>query len=121
MTHEDLKITGIRWRLFIEDPNDPVRAKCSVILNDNLVINEVRVVIGKRGQTFVSYPSREKGGFAQNGYVYPITREAHDAMEKTILDSYYQELTLRSERKNGKGEEHNEHTNLPDGKVPAAG
>lgn len=68
--------------------DSPLEAFVRVVLNDQLVINSIRVVKGKFG-LFVSFPrefDKDKGkGY---GYCFPITRSLHEYMSERILSEY---------------------------------
>lgn len=68
--------------------NSPLEAFARVVLNDQFVINSIRIVKGKFG-LFVSFPrdfDKEKGkGY---NYCFPITRPLHEYMSEKILSEY---------------------------------
>ncbi len=85
----DLKITEIRWAQFATDPNDRVFGMCRVLIDDCLVINEVRVING-RERVYVAYPNKAYNSRHKNGAVYPIDDELRREWESVILADFEQ-------------------------------
>ncbi len=86
-----LRITGIRWQHFATDPQDNVLAMASIIIHDQLIIHEVRIIRGKE-RIFVSYPNKEYNVRDRKGCVYPITEFLRKEWEDQILTAYYAQL-----------------------------
>ena len=85
-----MKITNISWIRLATDPRDKVLGMCSLVIDDCLVINEVRVVVG-RNRIYVSYPNRAYEPRRKNGSVYPINDELRRAWESNILADFERE------------------------------
>lgn len=81
-----MKITEINWRQFGE-PGERVKAMCSIVLDNVLVIHEVRVIKGRQ-RLFVAYPNKAYDKSDKNGCVYPIDNDLRRAWEKEILASF---------------------------------
>ena len=66
----------------------PLEAFVRVVINDQFVINSIRIVKGKFG-LFVSFPREydKKEGKGYN-YCFPITRPLHEYMQEKILNEY---------------------------------
>lgn len=63
-----------------------VKALASIILEDMIKIDSIRVVEGSKG-VFVSMPQRKTNeGYAD--VAYPVTKEAREQINKTVLDAY---------------------------------
>lgn len=88
-TAEKLQITEIRWHSFGEEYNR-VKAMCTIVIDNKLVIHEIRVIKGKR--LYVEYPQRKD----KDSYAHPIDGELGEAWEQTILSAYYKEKKIRS-------------------------
>lgn len=69
-------------------PNSPLEAFVRVVLNDQFVINSIKVMKGKFG-LFVTFPrdyDKEKG--KGTNYCFPITKPLHQYMSEKILGEY---------------------------------
>ena len=68
--------------------NSPLEAFVRVVLNDQFVINSIRVVKGKFG-LFVSFPReyKKEEGKGYN-FCFPITKPLHEYMTEKILSEY---------------------------------
>jgi len=65
------------------------KALASIIIEDAVKIDGIRVMDGANG-LFVSMPSK-KDEKAEKGYrdvAYPITKEARELVQQTVLDAY---------------------------------
>ena len=87
MAYLPLKITGIRWQFFATDPKDNVLAMASIIIHDQLIIHEVRVIRGKE-RVFVAYPNKQYNVRDRKGSVYPIDDFLRREWEHQILADY---------------------------------
>lgn len=67
-----------------------------MVLNDALVINGIRIVLGKSGP-FVSYP-REVSQRKDKCYniFFPIKRDIHEHMNEAILSAYREALEAQT-------------------------
>jgi DNA-binding cell septation regulator SpoVG len=68
--------------------DNPLEAFVRVVLNEQFVINSIRVVKGKFG-LFVSFPREynKKEGKGYN-FCFPITKSLHEYMSEKILNEY---------------------------------
>ncbi|MGN0678115.1 MAG: septation protein SpoVG family protein [Oscillospiraceae bacterium] len=62
------------------------KAVATVTLNDEFVLKGIKVYEGKNG-LFVSMPSRKSGNDYQD-VVFPITKEAREQLNNTVMESY---------------------------------
>lgn len=96
-----MTITKIQWHEFYDSEKSRARGMCTVVIDDALAINEVRVVYG-RERMFVAYPpspSRESASRFDSGVCYPIRKDIQRQWEEQILESYYLERAKWEERK----------------------
>ena len=68
-----------------------MKALVSVTIDDDFAVHDIKVIEGPQ-RVFVAMPSRKEDGGNFRDVVHPITKEARDYMEKTILDHYYMAL-----------------------------
>ena len=90
-----MTITQITWRQF-GAPGDRVKGVASIVLDDELVIHEVRVIVG-HSRLFVSYPNKEYDTHDQTGCVYPINDTTRREWEREILTSFVKAMTLHEQ------------------------
>jgi DNA-binding cell septation regulator SpoVG len=89
MTIKGIEITEINVHPLRNKKSDsPLEAFVRVVLNEQFVINSIRVVKGKFG-LFVSFPREynKKEGKGYN-YCFPITKSLHEYMSERILSEY---------------------------------
>lgn len=81
----NVKVTEVK----IIKLNETMRAKAmaSVVLNDCICINDIRVLEGKEG-LFISMPSRKKENGQFKDIVHPINSETREKIQKAILEEY---------------------------------
>ncbi len=81
----NVKVTEVK----IIKLNETMRAKAmaSVVLNDCICINDIRVLEGKEG-LFISMPSRKKGNGQFKDIVHPINADTREKIQKAILEEY---------------------------------
>ena len=88
MSNTGIEITEINVHpIKNKQPDSPLEAFVRVVLNDQFVINSIRVVNGKFGR-FVSFP-REYNKKEGKGYnlCFPITKTLHQHMSEKILEA----------------------------------
>lgn len=85
-----LKITEITFRHF-GTAGDRIKAAASIVIENQLVIHEVRIIQGTRRGLFVAYPNKEYNIFDKTGCVYPINDVVRRTWERQILSSYKKE------------------------------
>jgi DNA-binding cell septation regulator SpoVG len=89
MSVNGIEITQVRVHpLRRKNPDSPLEAFASVVLNDQLRINSIRVVRGKFGP-FVSWPSefnrKEGKGY---DYCHPVTKPLRSYLSERILEQW---------------------------------
>lgn len=86
----DLRVT-----VYKRDNGSKVKATASVVIDDAIVIKDIRIVEGSKG-LFVAMPSREKRvknpePDAKKEYIdiaHPISAEARETLINAIMDAY---------------------------------
>lgn len=88
--YDVLAVTKVQVFPFKEGPSGfgSLRALAMVVLNDQLVIRELRVMDGENG-LFVSYPVDPffKGDDSRS-VCHPITRQLREHIENCVLEKY---------------------------------
>ena len=74
-----------------------MKALVSVTIDDDFAVHDIKVIEGPQ-RVFVAMPSRKEDGGNFRDVVHPITKDARDQMEKTILDHYYMALDESHQR-----------------------
>ncbi len=64
-----------------------MRAIVSITLNDQFVVHDVRIIEGNNG-LFVAMPSKRTPSGEFKDIAHPITSEARQLIEKTVIDAY---------------------------------
>ena len=97
-----MEITNIHIRKINE--NEKMRAIVSVTFDNMFVVHDIKVIAGA-DRTFVAMPSRKAfdGRFAD--VAHPINQEFRDVLERSILDTYYDELEKYQEQAENQPEE----------------
>lgn len=80
-----IKVTEVR----IIKLNETMRAKAmaSVVLNDAICINDIRIMEGEKGP-FISMPSRRKENGQFKDIAHPINQETREKIQAAILEEY---------------------------------
>ena len=87
--YDTLAVTGV-WVGIFKDGIDMGRIKAiaSVTLNDQLTLNQLRVVEGEGG-LYVSYPNDPfYKGEDYRAIFFPVTRELREHIEDVVLEKY---------------------------------
>ena len=84
-----MNITNIRIRKMLEDGR--LRAVVSVTVDDMLAVHDVKVVQGD-DRLFVAMPSRRDEIGIFRDIVHPISAEAREYFEKSVIAAYKQRL-----------------------------
>lgn len=94
-----MNITNIRIRKMLDDGR--LRAVVSVTVDDMLAVHDVKVVQGD-DRLFVAMPSRrDKIGIFRD-IVHPISSEAREYFEKSVIAAYEERLKTDSAQENGR-------------------
>ncbi len=80
-----MNVTDIRIRKLYDD--ERLKALVSITLDGDFAVHDIKIISGPE-RIFVAMPSRrdEKGCFRD--IVHPITSEAREALERSILEKF---------------------------------
>lgn len=84
--HSGIQISDIKVRLMV---NDRLRGWATIVLNDVLVIMDIRIIEGDQ-RLFVAMPSKKKKDGYFEDIVHPLDADFRDYLESCILDVYDQ-------------------------------
>lgn len=76
--------------------DDNLLAICDLRLSGDFVVEGARVIQGENGP-FVALPSRQATDGKYKEVVHPVTREARDALNATVLQAYEKERAAAQE------------------------
>lgn len=79
-----MRISDVRMRKV--NGFDKLRATCSIVFDEMLVLHDIRVIEGANG-LFVSMP-RRKSGNEYRDVAHPITTEARNLIQQAVLGVY---------------------------------
>ncbi|MBR3241408.1 MAG: septation protein SpoVG family protein [Parasporobacterium sp.] len=80
-----MNITSVRIRK-LED-NKTIKAYASVVIDDSIAINRVRVLEGRNG-LFVSLPALKGADGQYRDIAHPVTSEGRKQLNQAVLDAY---------------------------------
>lgn len=95
-----LKITEITFRHF-GGADERIKAMASVVIENQLVIHEVRIIDGPLRGLFVSYPNKKLDTQDKNSCAHPIDNETRIAWEQQILETFEAAKALGTDRTKG--------------------
>ena len=84
-----MRVTDIRIRKMLQEGK--MKAIVSVTLDDAFVVHDMKVVEGQNG-LFVAMPSRKMADGAFRDVAHPISQEARDVIQSSVMAAYYQSL-----------------------------
>ena len=88
-----MNITDIRIRRLLTEGR--LRAVVSITLDNELAVHDIKVIEGPE-RLFVAMPSRREENGTFRDVVHPISPEARNMMESSILEAYNRELEIRA-------------------------
>ncbi|BDG62008.1 SpoVG family protein [Caldinitratiruptor microaerophilus] len=80
-----MQVTGVRVRPLARE--GATKAFCTIFLDGELAIHDIRVVEGKNG-LFVSMPSRRLDTGGYRDVAHPITSSMREAIQERVLEAY---------------------------------
>lgn len=86
-----MEITDLKIRKMMTDGR--LRAIVSITLDQMLAVHDIKVVEGE-SRLFVAMPSRRDEGGIFRDIVHPISAQARQYLEETILEAYQKQLAL---------------------------
>ena len=81
-----MQITDVRVRK-ATGTETKLKAHCSIVFDNMFVVHDLRVVEGAHGM-FVAMPRRKTGEGEFKDMAHPITAEARELIQKTVLEAY---------------------------------
>lgn len=108
-----MTITSVQVKTIYNDPLKPVKAKVSVVIDDEMILHNIRViekVVNGQRKKFVAFPSQKVTGVDENNNVvsgyfdiyHPINPECRVKFEEAIykaIEKYKSELESEEENK----------------------
>ncbi len=91
-----MKISQVKIRRLYEEGR--MRALVSITVDEDFAVHDIKVIEGPQ-RVFVAMPSRKEEDGSFRDVVHPITRQAREHLEKTVLDHYYKALDLLHQQK----------------------
>lgn len=91
-----LHITEITFRHF-GDTGDRIKAVASIVIENQFVVHEVRIIDGPRRGLFAAYPNKAYNQFDTTGCAHPITDITRKAWEQQLLDTYINAESIGAE------------------------
>ncbi len=88
-----LEITQVKVRPVNNSPGNRLKAFATIIFNDSLVINDIKIIEGKE-RLFIAMPSRKTKEGSYVDVVHPINSHTRELVEETILSQYEALVTL---------------------------
>ena len=86
-----MRVTDVRLRKMLTEGK--MKAIVSVTIDDAFVIHDVKVVDGQNG-LFVAMPSRKMNDGTFRDIAHPISQDARDLIQKSVMDVYYSLLEI---------------------------
>lgn len=82
-----MNITDVRIYK-VEESKKGVKAYCSVVFNDEFVVNNIKIVHNdKTNKLFLVMPGKEVKGVYKD-IAHPIKKEFREKLEKVVLEKY---------------------------------
>ncbi len=88
-----MNITDIRIRRIYED--NKLKALVSVTFDNEIALHDIKVILGLE-RLFVAMPSRKDEQGVFRDICHPITAEAREKLEGSILEAYHNHLNLEN-------------------------
>ncbi len=71
----------------VEKNESRLKAVASVTIQDAIAIHGIKIIDGEKG-LFIAMPARKTPGNEYKDIVHPISAEAREQLEKTIIEEY---------------------------------
>ena len=84
-----MQITDVKVRKLFEE--SPMKAIVSVTFDGQLAVHDIKV-INARDKYFIVMPSRKNPDDTYRDIVHPINSQFRAALEKAVIDAYYEAL-----------------------------
>jgi DNA-binding cell septation regulator SpoVG len=83
----ETEITEVRIRLATRDAGNIV-AWASCLLCGGLILNNIEILRGRDGNSWINFPSRPSRRGKAMHFFYPVNHRTRAVFEKAILDAY---------------------------------
>ncbi|HOL17191.1 MAG TPA: septation regulator SpoVG [Bacillota bacterium] len=84
-----MKVTDVRIRRLSQEGK--MRAIVSIILNEQFVVHDIRIIEGNNG-LFVAMPSKRTPNGEFKDIAHPINSETRQKIQMAILETYNKEM-----------------------------
>ena len=84
-----MTITDVKIRKVFEE--GPMKAVASITLDNEFALHDVKIIYAKE-KYFVVMPSRKNPDGTFRDIVHPITAEARERLETTVIGTYFEYL-----------------------------
>lgn len=83
----EMEVTEVR----VQKIDSVMRAKAmaSVVLNDAICINDIRVIFDREKGVFIAMPSRKKEDGTFKDIAHPINAATREKIQEAILEKFY--------------------------------
>ena len=81
-----MKITNVRVYKFKKEGSN-LKGFANITIDDCLVVNDIKIMDGQKG-LFIAFPSKKGNDDKYNDIVFPITKEAREAITNRIIKEY---------------------------------
>ena len=88
-----MQITDVKVRKLFDE--GPMKAIVSVTFDGQLAVHDIKV-INAREKYFIVMPSRKNPDDTYRDIVHPINSQFRIALEKAVIDAYYEALETES-------------------------
>jgi len=89
-----MKITDVK--VFLR-PADSLKAFANIVIDDALIIKNIKIIEGKTG-LFIAMPSQKNKAGQFKDVVHPLNTETRNEIEKLILDKYNEAVNNPTEQ-----------------------
>lgn len=90
----------------------PLKAYASIVIDDALAIDGIRLLEAKNKHLFLSFPSRKytdrNGDGKYKDVCYPLSAEVREEMTKAVVEAYKEELSVTQDEDNEESEQDEE-------------
>jgi len=80
-----MNVTDVRVRKVTKEGK--MKAVVSITLDDEFVVHDIKVIDGEKG-LFIAMPSKKSAEGEYRDIAHPISSEAREKLQRTILEAY---------------------------------
>lgn len=89
-----MKVTNVKIRIIDNKPH--LRAIASIIIDDSIAINDIKVI--KTHRLFIAFPENSSASKPYNQIIAPLNSTTRKALESAILSRYHYEMFRYNEK-----------------------